>query len=67
MGVDHLPMSCFPPVAVRNTMLDGDPLAGELELSTLDAHFVGDIPNGADELIRKFYLPVRGYFRDLLE
>ena len=46
MVVDHLPGSCFPPVDVRDTMLDGDPLAGELELSTLDAHFIGDIPNG---------------------
>jgi hypothetical protein len=53
----HLPRSGFSLIDVRDTMFDGDLLAGKLELPLLDARFVSQIPNDVDELIRKFNLP----------
>jgi hypothetical protein len=47
----NLPRTDFPLIDVRDAMVDRDRLAGELDLSTLDARFVGHVPNGMDELI----------------
>jgi hypothetical protein len=56
--VGHLPRSGFSLIDVRDAMLDGDRLAGKLELTILDARFEGHISNDADELILQFNLPV---------
>jgi hypothetical protein len=53
----NLPCSGYSLIDVRNAMVDRDRLAGKLDLSMLDARFVGHIPNDVDELILQFNLP----------
>jgi hypothetical protein len=52
--MDYLPRSAFSLIDVRHTMLDADLLSCKLELSMLDACFVGHIPGGADDLLSQF-------------
>ena len=65
MVMDYLPLPRFTAIDVRDALLDGNLLSGDLKLPVLVAHFVGHIPGGLEELIFEFNAPVRrqsGYF-----
>ena len=47
----HLPHSSFSLINVRHPNLPGDFLSAHFELWTLNADFVGDIAENADELV----------------
>jgi hypothetical protein len=57
--MDHLPCSSFSLINVRRPNLAGDLLSAQLELWILNADFVGDIAQDADELVLQFDFPVR--------
>jgi hypothetical protein len=50
----------FPQINVRHPNLAGDLLSAELEFWTLNADFVGDIAEDANELVLQFNFPVGG-------
>ena len=58
MVMDYLPQPRFTAIDVRDAVLDGNLLSGNLKPPVLVAHFVGHIPGGLDELIFQFNPPV---------
>ena len=65
MVMRHLPRSSFPLINVRHPNLAGDFLSAELEFWTLNAGFLGDFAEDADELVLQFNLPVGSHLGHL--
>ena len=58
MVMDYLPSRRLTAIDVRDAMLDGDLLSGDLNLPVLDTQFIGHIPRNVNNLITQFNLPV---------
>ena len=58
MVMNDLPSRRLTAIDVRDAMLDGDLLSGDLNLPVLDTQFVGHIPRHVNNLITQFNLPV---------
>ena len=58
MVMDYLPSLRLTAIDVRDAMLDGDLLSGDLNLPLLDTQFVGHIPRHVNNLITQFNLSI---------
>ena len=56
----YFPRTRLSLIDIRHAIPPRDLVPAQLELSILNAHFVGKVSNDADELVFQLNLPVRG-------